>query len=258
MKGMPLLSDLHKHSLVDKALLVAVQTQKDLGDKHVVRVEAEYERDPDEHEFYLIQVGKGLADLLTCCQHLEHIPHYVANYRDTPAMKRAGINRHKHLVLHIEGYLIRVGGLVDRCLKLVDAVFHLLNSSRNITAQVVLSNIKVARTEVPARMKDLTKLVQTYAAARNSVVHHQAYTDDDLRMLEMYHLLRRGDEVNGSPSRENVHEIIQELTVEVIRKKKREFVDFNSKLAAVIPELLTELEKAYDQEAKRLKSYIGE
>ena len=125
------LSVVQDHRFVDKVLRSTFEAQRGLKDNALIRVEPEYERDPNEHEFYLLRIGKCLVDLLTCCEHLEHIPLYISNYRETSAMKKAGITRHKHLVLHIEDYLIRVSGLQDRCVKLIDAAFHLLNDSRN-------------------------------------------------------------------------------------------------------------------------------
>jgi Cthe_2314-like HEPN len=237
MGNQPSLSVVRDHRFVGKVLLSAVAAQKGLRDKALIRVDAEYERVPDEHEFYLVRIGKCLADLLTCCEHLDHIPLYIANYRETSAMKRAGITRHKYIVLHIEDYLIRVGGLQDRCVKLIDAAFHLLNDSRNTTSQVVLKNIKVVRTEVPSRMKEIARLVQKYISARNEVVHHQAYTDNQLRTLEMYHIIKQRDEMARTQDREHIQEIIKELTAEVIRDKRKEFKDFNGKLAVVLPPL---------------------
>jgi hypothetical protein len=258
MNDLSSLAGVKDHDFVDKVLREAVQAQKQLGPKHPVRVDPGYTRDPDEYEFYLIRVGKCLADLLTCCEHLDHIPAYIANYRETTAMKRVGLSRHEYIVLHVEGYLMRVGGFQDRCLKLIDAVFHLLNNPRNITSRVVLKNIKVERTDVPATMKKISALVEKYAAIRNAVVHHQAYSDDQLRMLEMYHLIRRNDEVSRGKARENIAEIIRELTFEVIREKRSEFVAFNDKLGAALPSFLAALEPVYHTEAARLKAYVGE
>jgi len=257
MKHPSSLEALKSHPFVALALREGFLIQKTLGPKHPARLEPDYSRDPDEHEFYLLRVGKCLADLLTCCDHLDHIPSYLANYRETAAMKKVGLNRHEYIVLHVEGYLIRVGGLQDRCLKLIDAVFHLLNDDRNATEHIVLKNIKVKRTKVTGAMKTIAKLVQTYAAKRNDIVHHASYTDDSLRILEMYHLVQRSDELDGGKKKTNYSEHIKEMTAEVVRDKRKEFVTFNATLAAALPALLESLQRVYDVERQKLKAYVS-
>jgi hypothetical protein len=66
MKSTATAESLKTHTLVKQGLLEAVKVQKSLNDRHPVRIDPHYERDPDEHEFYLLTVGHALAELPTC------------------------------------------------------------------------------------------------------------------------------------------------------------------------------------------------
>ena len=106
-------------------------------------------------------------------------------------------------------------------------------------------------------MKGISKLVQKYIVARNQVVHHHAYTDNQLRLLEMYHIINQHDELTTKKGLEHIPETIKELTAEVVRSKRDEFKEFNGKLAIVLPPLFSALEPVYEAEAMRLRSYAG-
>lgn len=257
MSSVGALSKICDHKFVQRALLRAVDVQKALGDRAPTKIEAEYSRDPGEHEFFLLGVGHCTAELLTCCEHLEHIPLYVSNYHETPSMKKAGINRHKHIVYQIEGYLVRAQSLFDRMLKLVDAVFHLLNAPQNCRSTIILKNLKVKRTRVPIELKRLEKLLGRYATSRNEVVHHHSFKDDRLRVLEMYHIIQDIEPSNPAARRRDYSEIRKERTEEIVRKKKREFLEFNEQLAQAIIAVLDALEPHYKREERGLRVRLG-
>ena len=251
------LDKIRDHAFVQRAMFSAVDIQKSLGDRAPTKIQPKYSRDPDEHEFFLLGVGHCIAELLTCCEHLEAIPFYISNYRETPSMRKAGINRHKHIVYHIEGHLVRTQAVFDRILKLVDAVFHLLNAPQNCRETVVLKNLKVKRTRVPTALKRLDKLLSPYAASRNEVVHHHAFKDDRLRVLEMFHIVADMKASSADAQRRDYSDIRKELTEAIIREKKKEFLKFNLQLAQAIIAVLDTLEPHYDREERGLRLRLG-
>jgi hypothetical protein len=85
MKTKTTVEALRSHPLVQHALLEAVTVQKLLNDRHPVKVNPQYERDPDEHEFFLIRVGSALAELLNLCEQLSHVGVYMTRFSSTPA-----------------------------------------------------------------------------------------------------------------------------------------------------------------------------
>jgi hypothetical protein len=105
MKSTATAESLQSHPLVKQGLLDAIKAQKNLNDRNPIRVEPEYERDPDEHEYYLISVGHALAELLGLCEQISHVAAYLSRFTQNPATRRVGITRDKHLLYHIENHL---------------------------------------------------------------------------------------------------------------------------------------------------------
>lgn len=74
------------NEFVNDATRLAVQVQATL-DRAPIRVAPDHIRDTDEHEFYLPGVAKVLAEVLTSCEHMQHIPAMLASDRESPATK---------------------------------------------------------------------------------------------------------------------------------------------------------------------------
>ncbi len=247
-------SELQVHPFVKDALRAAMSSQEALGDSHPGRVKPHYNREPDEHEFYLLGVGKAIAELLTCCEHLQNIPLFLSNYHETTSMKRAGINRQKHIVFHIESYIIRVQGLFDRVLKLIDAVFHLLNDPKNCRPHIILKNVKVKHyTTVPKTVKRLEKLLERYAEQRNEVIHSGSFQEDRLRMLEMYYIVENAEHIEGKTSSFDYASLKSEMTRKIVTDKKNEFSAFNIELAACLIDVIAVLVPCYTREEHALR-----
>ncbi len=243
---------------VNEVTRAAVQSQVELRDRYPIRVQPHYERDPDEHEFYLLGVGKALVEVLTCCEHLQNIPLLLSNYHETPSMKRAGINRQRHIVFHIESYIIRVQGIFDRVLKLMDAVFHLLNDPKNCRPHIILKNVKVKHHDpVLSAVKKLEKLLDRYAAQRNEVIHAGSFQEDRLRVLEMYYVLENAERVEGKQPSRDYAGLKSEMSREIVTEKKKEFTAFNAELAACLIEVFAALAPCYTREEHVLRLRLG-
>jgi hypothetical protein len=250
--GLVGVTDLKAHSLVQEALQDAVRVQSSLNDKHPNKVKPSYERDPDEHKFYVIVVGHAIAELLTWCEQISHVAPYLAAFPNTAATRAAGITRHSHLLYHVENHVIRAHSVYDRALQLIDAVFHLLNSPAECTHKVVLSNLKVARTDTPSRMKTLRKVLASSIDVRNALVHRESYKEDPLRMLEMYCVFASIDsyEPRGPLGKEAINEHVKTLSRDLVKAKRKEFEQFDSELFGALLELLSALYPVYRREKK--------
>jgi hypothetical protein len=243
--------DMHPFSL--DVLQKSVHIQKLLGDRHPSRVEPDYKREPDEHEFFHLGTGTCLVEVLSCCHQLNQISMYLGNHRQTPAMEKAGINRHSLIVYHVENYVIRTQSLLDRVLKLVDAVFHLTNDPRNCRYDVVIKNVKLQVSDVPESVKSLRTLLSRYSAVRSEVVHYHSIKEDDLRRLDLFFLAERWERLSPERNLTNVGGLVKEATQEVLRGKKKEFVEFNREIASAIAHIFDKLSPYYIREDKALR-----
>jgi hypothetical protein len=241
------------HPFVLRVLKAGVAVSKKLGDRAPVSVVPDYARDPDEHEFFVIGVAASMSRLLALCSQLERIPVLLGNHRQTRGMEDAGITRESMLRYHLENYVIRTQGLLDRVCKLVDAVFHLTNDPRYCKYDVLFRNVKVRVSEVREPLKMLRDLLQRYAGVRNEVIHQHSIDDDDLRRLELYHLVHEWESVAPSSAHSNIKEHIRETVREILRLKRRELAGFNDEIAAALVVLLDKLESYYTREENTLR-----
>lgn len=246
------LDDLRDHPFVQRALADSVHVQTALGDTQPVKVKPAYARDPDEHEFYVLRVGHAIAELLTMCEQIAHSVLYLGSYSRTSAFAAAGITRGRHLLYHIENHIIRTHSVYDRSLQLVDATFHLLSAPTECTHRVVTGNLKVARTNIPAALKQLRAILGKTLGVRHEVIHRESFKEDALRQLEMYCILEdsAGLEKLGPLSPRAIAHRIRELARQLIKAKKQEFTKTNASLFDAIGKLLSALDPIYIREKK--------
>jgi hypothetical protein len=247
------LQDLSLHPFAQDALENGVSVQKMLGDRSPSSVVPDYAREPDEHEFFLIRVATSLVEVLNCCHQLSEIPLFLGNHRSTKAMDKAGVNRHSLIVYHIENYLVRTQTLLDRVLKLVDAVFHLLNASRNCRYDVVMKNVKVQVSSVPNPLTQLKNLLNRYTGVRNEIIHQHSIKEDPLRRLALYFLLQRWDRISPREGHANVDELIKESVFEILWFKKKELLAFNKEVALSVSAIFDSLAPYYAREEAALR-----
>ena len=195
---------------------------------------------------------------MNLCEQLSHVPLYVSRFTQTVATRRSGITRDKHLLYHIENHLIRLHSAFDRCLLLVDAVFHLLNAPAALSPTVIASNLKVKRTAVPKRLKAIRKVLGPSIDTRNDVIHHHAYKEDTLRELEMFCLAETilPPEKSGPLRKTYLRSRVRELTHQLVKTKRRELAQLNADLFSAIGELLSELHPLYRREKALVEARV--
>ncbi len=167
----PMTVDALQEHAFTKAVFDAVRPVIMAEHDHHQRHGREAEYIPDEYEFYLMRVGNRLATLLSHCEQLAHAILFISNYRQTPSLARAGISRTKHLRYNVKSYIIRTQTLYDLVLKLIDAVFHLMNADPQCRHTTIIQNLKVKLSQIPTVLKPLRKKLTELEQARHTVVH---------------------------------------------------------------------------------------
>ncbi len=247
------LQELQNHKVVTRLLREAMDVFREVQGDKPPSLDSKDDPLPDEYQFYFLRVGNRIGNLIRWCKQLDHSVLYMSNFVPSRTMKKAGVTRHTHLAYHIENYIIRIESLYDRVLHLIDAVFHLTNDPVSCTHDVIVANLKVKRTDIPSALKPLKKLLRDYKFERNTIVHHESYQDKTLRRLELYSLVTESDPGIDERLAGALPELRREAARDVIREKKREFSEFNNKLAIVLSNILEKLEPHYDREKKRLQ-----
>jgi len=241
------------HPFVQDVLENADSVRKQLVDGEPFSVKSKFKRETDEHEFFLLGTSHCLIGVLSCCKQLAQIPIYLSNHRQTSTMDKVDINRHAAIVYHLENYIIRTQGLLDRALKLVDAVFHLTNEPRNCRYEVVIRNVKVGISGVPDSIKNLKRLLDRYSEARGQIVHHGSFDEDPLRRLEFYFLLERWERISPKGTVSKIRDLIQDHIHEILWFKRKEFLSFNKEVAESVGQIFDKLAPYYAREEKALR-----
>ena len=147
--------------------------------------------DVDEYQFYVMRVGYCLAQIMTWMEQLDHAVYYLSDYSYKKQAQEEGVNRAKHLIYNVENYLIRLHSVYDRALQLTNSVFHLGISEASVGHSVIVSNLKVARTDVKGYLKKLKKECEKRAQERHAIVHRESHREDRLRRLELFYMFDR-------------------------------------------------------------------
>ena len=222
----------------------------------------ESNRDPDsedidEYEFYVLRVGSALAHLLTWIEQLEQAVFYLSDYPYTKAAKSSGITSASHLQYNVENYLIRLNSVYDRSLQLTNCVFHLCIEDSNISHGLVVSNLHVARTKVPTKLKGVRKSIDQYAQQRHKILHQASYQDKTLRRLELFYMYDKETwkSVGGKSKFRNLAHVRSRLLKETAASLKTDYSHINDRLGDAVAELFAPLEREYESQSKRISVY---
>ena len=249
---------LTSHQLTKSALKKGFDIQSKLVDvKNITMVDVSFSREPDEYELYVIKVGHTLIHLLLNCEQLIQCILFLSIFSPTKEMKEHGITQSHILQYNIENYLIRTQSIYDRILNLINIVFRLGISPRKCTDKAVSKNIDLKETDIPSKLQKLNNLLSKYKLERNVIVHHKSYQEDELRKIEMYHLLISKNEQIKSPDYKFFQIIAKDLTQEFITRKSEEFEQFNETLFVELALLFDSLEPIYHNRQNSLYLKCG-
>jgi hypothetical protein len=225
-------------------------------DRDAIQVTLDLKRDPDEHEFYVLVVGKAVTELLIVAAHLEHSPAYLSAFPNSGQFRRE-VSRVDYVGYTFENFLFRTQSIFDRTLQLVAGTFHLLLDKRDCSENAVVRNLRVERTNVPKAVKSIRKITDRYRDSRNEIVHRESFKDQALRKAKLYHLAESFDDL--SPLlRGNTKVGSAKHLRDFVAEHKKQIAAFNGELFPKVENLLVELEPAYDEQRERLRKLCGE
>ncbi|MGY8562700.1 Cthe_2314 family HEPN domain-containing protein [Paracidovorax citrulli] len=211
----------------------------------------------DEQEFYIHRVGHAFAHLLTWAEQLEDTLTYLSNYKYGAKSSGTGGGRAKHALYMVENYLIRLQSIYDRCLQLVNCVFNLCIEDSNVGHAVIVSNLKVARTNVPNLLKQVKRSIKPHEQHRHTIIHRNSYQEKDLDRLQLFYMFDRDTwQAIGSPGNfDDLEEVRKDLLRRTLAEKKKEFALTNEGLMKVLCALMDGLQPQYEKFKAQIGSY---
>jgi hypothetical protein len=204
-----------------------------------------------EIEYYIQNVNFYAIHLFELCKQLERAVELLSNFRFN---SKNGISRGEHLTYNVENYIIRLTSLTDRILQTVNAVFHLGINEKDINERVIINNLKITMTSLPASFNEFRKVLQNYVSERNVIVHRHSYIKKELYVIEMlYHPLMTKETSINKDEAENLNQIRKETLSYYLSKIKKEFKQTNEKCFEKLLLIFDDLDEQYSSMKLKLK-----
>jgi len=207
-----------------------------------------------QKEQYTVDALLALGEIETVYDQLEQSPYFLANFRQTQALKSKGIARFDHIIYHIESHLFRATGILDRMLLLINCIFELQLPPEKAKAYNILTDKKGNEGKYASVMKsfdstlynnllDLLKVIDKHRDARNEISHQKRYNNKKLNTIEMFHILQTSHNPDFT-ERHYLYFAKQEAD-KVVKVYKEKMLKFNNKIRSLIDAIYTGLENRW-------------
>lgn len=247
--------DLGKHHFSKAVFHDAIRISGEIElPNSIFKVKAKWKRDPTKAEFYCISTGTALAHFLSICQQLENSVLYFSSFSRTKKMKKAGITRSGYILYCIENYIIRTQTMYDRLLRLIDKTYCIFNPPHLVSHELIVSNLNIKHSSVPALLKFIRKVIKKYHRDRDDIIHEKQYLEDDLRRLEIYTMLSTDKSFEKNQIFQNLVKIYKR---QIVKGKTSEFSEVNYRAFDYVAKLFDVLDKEYVIQRRILEAVHG-
>lgn len=157
------------------------------------------DRELFRHEEYFYDCYLAVAEIYTIFRQLDQSAVFLANFRSSKALKEANISRFEHIIYHLESHLLRMTGVLDRLLILVNQILRMgledisCKSHNMLVSKDNKKGKHAPKIEAVAGLFDalmeVSAFMDQFRDDRNSVAHSKRLNFEDLRKIEMYHVV---------------------------------------------------------------------
>lgn len=203
-------------------------------------------------ERYILSVGKALSSLSSSVdkalltlslleyRHLEQITH--GNEQEKSA----------YIELLIENSIVRVQSIYDRAMIFTNRLLDLGMSNESIGHNVLVNNDHVKAYGLDAKLKAINKSCNEYRNVRNSVIHHDRYSDEAFDRLTM--ILQAENLLQKTKGTALIEpDLLNQVTANYLETKQDELVNYLSKIQDKLSELLTASVNVYVHKKDQLR-----
>lgn len=205
----------------------------------------------NEYESYIEAVGFNLAHTLTWFKQLDLSLNLLLDF-DCSQRTDTGAD---YFLYNAGNYIIRINSSYDKILQVINAVFHLGISDRNVNEGTITNNLRVKRyIEISSALKNVKAKLRKYSQIRNDLIHkNSSLSDPALERLEMLYIPEMAEAMKDKYMDFDFEEY-RSMHVRVqIEKKKVEFANVHEELATLLNKLLALCDVEYELQKKRLQ-----
>lgn len=213
------------------------------------------------HELYFYSCFQGMGSIHTLIRQLDQAVIFFSSFRSTKAMKNKSITRFDHMVYHLENYVLRVTGVLDRMLIFTNQILRLGLEEASCKPHMMLTGKNgkkgVATIKIEAvpglfeALDGIRMFVDGYRNQRNEVAHARRWEAPDMREIEMYHIVMANTNDLELIKREF---IIKRETDEKMWAYKAQMLEANLELKKLIGQSFKILQGCFEAKYANLKT----
>ncbi|MFA6275631.1 MAG: Cthe_2314 family HEPN domain-containing protein [Pedobacter sp.] len=252
---------MENHAFMNKMTAMGSQLLKDTDTGKKSTPGFSPNRELFRHEEYFYGCYLAVAEVYTILRQLDQSAVFLANFRSSKTLKEAKISRFEYIIYHLESHLLRMTGVLDRLLILVNQVLRMgLEdvSCKSHNMLVSKDNKKGKQTnKVEAigglfdALMEVSTFMDQFRDERNSVAHSKRINFEDLRRIEMYHIVY-GDTTD--PQILKWMFLIKRETDKKVWDYKAEMVKSNTTLKTLVGKVYDILDMQFTAHHSKLKS----
>jgi len=150
-----------------------------------------------KHQLYCVNVFQCAMNVLECVEDIEHINVFIKQYPYKKTLQNAGVTRKRYMQYHLENYLMRLVGLIDRLSLLVNEVYELGLPPELCRIRILERMEQMKGQSVIDSIKSFDKALKNTRTARNTISHQKKYNDKDLDEIGTYEFILLHSKADG-------------------------------------------------------------
>ncbi len=134
---------------------------------------------------YILDCGKALSSIGRAIDSAR-LSLSLLNTTDLDSIAKNNGDKAELIQLWVENSIVRVQSIYDRVLILVNRVFDLGLANESMSHNTIVCNEHIKRFGIDALMKAINKQCNQYRFVRNSVIHHDRYSEEALDNVTLF------------------------------------------------------------------------
>lgn len=195
-----------------------------------------------DREEYVHQVADSFLEIQDAVDCLDMAEVFLKSYSVSKSWKDR-YDQHHYFRYHYESWVLNAIKVYERILILINSVYWLEISHKDVTFIAVSQHPKLQDTKTLLLLNKIHGALSQLQSLKNTVFHRYAYTDDDLRMIKIYSMLARHGQ---DDEREQFADIARvRMKAIYLPEKRKEIEDNNKQMLKIIDSVFDVLEQPY-------------
>jgi hypothetical protein len=205
----------------------------------------------NEMEIYIYHCGKALGAITSSIKKTQ-LSLSLLDIGKLEAISSKDDPISEYIIMLIENSIIRVQSIYDRVLIFTNMIYDLGISNECIKHVLLVTNKHIKDDNLENKLKAINKACNDYRLARNTIIHHGRYTEEQLDRLTLFidsnHLAAQtGGDLIMKP------ELLKEITDSYLEAKQEEFVKYLDQIERKIFDFYDSIIPVYKRQKEQLR-----